>query len=112
MTSMTDTCTNKQLHAMYFMFEFRMRQPLAELFVSLIPEQREVVNELMHQGRIHNYVMDTEQTKIWATVEAVSEAHALKIVELLPMTEYMRLSMYPVKQTRLLERGTPKFSVN
>lgn len=97
---------------MQYMFEFQMRQPLAELFVSLIPRQREVVHELMHQGRIHHYVMDTDQTKIWATVEAVSEAHALKIVELMPMTEHMRMRIYPVRHTSLLEQSKPMFSVN
>lgn len=97
---------------MQFMFEFRIDRPLTALFRSLIPKQREVVRDLMHQGAALSYVLDLDKTRGWMTVCANSESEALAIIDELPLARYMRVQFHPVRTFRPTATGVPMFSEN
>lgn len=103
---------NHNTTAMQYMFEFNITQARDTHFTVTMPEQREVVNDLMFQGSILSYVMDLEKTRIWVTVKAVSEPAALAVLEQLPLIRYMRLRMHPVRMWRPSSFPLPEFSEN
>ena len=55
------------------MVEFELPEELSDDFLALIPEQREVVDRLMTQGKIRSYALSLDRSVLWVVMEAVSE---------------------------------------
>ncbi len=61
---------------------------LDENFWKLIPEHREMVNDLMLKEVIETYGVNMERTKGWITLNAKDEAEAINIIESFPISSY------------------------
>lgn len=97
-----------------FLIEFRITRPFNRSVRALIPRQKELINDLMFNGVVLSYIMDLEQTSIWALVEAGSESEALSIVDELPLTPHTHLRIYPARPHRVSVAvpQLPSFSLN
>lgn len=61
---------------------------LDERFWQLIPEHREMVNDLMVKEVIETYAVNIERTKGWITLNAKDEAEVTSIVDSFPISNY------------------------
>ncbi|MEO6168160.1 MAG: hypothetical protein ABIO46_12355 [Chitinophagales bacterium] len=61
---------------------------LDERFWQLIPEHRELVNELLLKEVIETYGVNMERTKGWITLNAKDEEEVASIVESFPISNY------------------------
>ena len=71
------------------MIEFALPRAMSEEFVSLIPEQRQVVNQMMAEGKLRSYSLAMDRSKLWAVVAATSEFDALELISEMPLADFM-----------------------
>jgi len=63
---------------------------LTEEFITLIPKQRKLIDELMDNGKILQYSVSMDRTQLWITMVAQSERKALDIITTFPLVHYMK----------------------
>lgn len=61
---------------------------LDERFWQLIPEHREMVNDLLLKEVIETYGVNMERTKGWITLNAKDEVEVTSIIESFPISNY------------------------
>jgi hypothetical protein len=73
-----------------FMVEFELPEDFSSDFMALIPEQRQVVDRLMTQGRIRSYALSMDRSVLWVVVEAASEFEVMELIASFPLADYMQ----------------------
>lgn len=63
-----------------------------EEILSLIPQQREYVNQLFSLGKLSLYSLNENRTKLWIALHAKDEVELAEIIDGFPMKEYMDIS--------------------
>ncbi|TNE55028.1 MAG: hypothetical protein EP344_13645 [Bacteroidetes bacterium] len=94
------------------MVEFVLPQPLSEAFISCIPEQRQAVNKLLHEGKILNYSLSLETSKLWVIFSANSEVELMELISSLPLTHYMKVHISELTFFHSANAFASTFSVN
>lgn len=95
-----------------YMVDFTLPTDLPEEFVNKIPEQRSMVNRLLNEGKILNYALSLENSKLWVVFAAASEADLMEIVHRLPLTRYMKVRVSELTFYNSVHAFVPAFSVN
>ncbi len=95
-----------------YMVDFTMPQDLPEEFVERIPHQRAAVNRLLHEGKILNYALSLENSKLWAVFTASSETELMQLLQRLPLTRYMKVKVSELTFYNAAHPFTPAFSMN
>jgi len=72
-----------------YMVEFRVPDPITQEIISLIPDQREVVETLFTGGKLVIYSLAQDRSKLWAIFVASSESELLNLIDRLPLSSYM-----------------------
>lgn len=71
------------------MVDFTLPHHLSDTFIGLIPPQRALVNRLLCEGKILNYALALEDSKLWVVCSVDSEAELMEMISQLPLTPYM-----------------------
>lgn len=95
-----------------YMVDFTMPQDLSDDFVSRIPHQREAVNRLLNEGKILNYALSLENSKLWAVFSVSSEHELMEVVQKLPLTRYMQMRVSELTFYNAAHPFALTFSVN
>jgi muconolactone delta-isomerase len=95
-----------------YMVDFTMPTELPEDFVSRIPQQRAAVNRLLSEGKILNYALSLENSKLWAVFSAQSESDLMEMVHRLPLTRFMKVRVSELTFYNAYNAFVPAFSVN
>ena len=72
-----------------FMIEFELPEELTEEFMALIPEQRQVVNQMMSDGMLKSYSLAMDRSVLWVIVEANSEFEVMELIAQMPLSDHM-----------------------
>ena len=95
-----------------YMVDFTLPTDLPEEFVNKIPQQRSMVNRLLTEGKILNYALSLENSKLWVVFAAASEADLMEMVQRLPLTRYMKVRINELTFFNSHNAFIPAFSVN
>jgi muconolactone delta-isomerase len=95
-----------------YMVDFTLPTDLPEDFVANIPRQRTAVNRLLGEGKILNYALSLENSKLWVVFAASSEADLMEMVQRLPLTRYMKVRISELTFYNASNPYSPAFSVN
>lgn len=95
-----------------YMVDFTLPTELPEEFVESIPRQRAMVNRLLSEGKILNYALSLENSKLWVVFSAHSESELMEMVQRLPLTRYMKVRISELTFFNAANSFTPAFSVN
>lgn len=95
-----------------YMVVFTLPQPLNNDFVSCIPQQRQVVNQLLQEGRILQYSLSMESSQLWVICAADSEAELMELISTLPLTDFMEVRISELTFSHSANAFSPVFSVN
>ena len=87
-------------------------QPFNDLFVSLISEQRQMVNQLLQEGKMLNYALSLENSKLWTVFSVESETELLELVSALPLTDFMLVHINELTFFQSANAFASTFSVN
>lgn len=77
-----------------YMVEFKVPYPITEEIISLIPEQREVVEKLFTGGKLVIYSLAEDRSKLWAIFVASTESELLKLIDRLPLSSIMEFNYH------------------
>jgi len=95
-----------------FMVDFTLPTVLSEEFMGLVPYQRAAVNRFFSEGKLLNYSLSLENSKVWAVFQANSEMEVMNLIADLPLTEYMTVEISMLTFFNTKEPNIPDFSLN
>ena len=72
-----------------YMVVFEVPYPITEQIISLIPDQREQVENLFTAGKLTMYSLAIDRSKLWALFLAESESQLISLIDRLPLSSYM-----------------------
>ena len=94
------------------MVDFTLPQDLNNEFISHIPLQRNFVEKLFLQGKLLNYSLSLENSKLWAVFNADSEVDVLELVSKMPLSPFMKIKISALTFYNALSNPAPVFSYN
>ena len=80
----------------YYMVEFELPNAFTQQFIARIPEQRQKVDTMIAQGIIKSYSLAVNRSKLWIIACAESEFDLMKIIDDLPLIEFLIPSITPL----------------
>jgi hypothetical protein len=72
-----------------WMVEFELPETLSPEFVSLIPQQRLAVDDLLAEGTIRSYALAIDRSTLWVVVEAETEFEVMEVISQMPLSDHM-----------------------
>jgi len=79
-----------------YMVEFNLPDVFVDEFISRIPQQRKQIDALMTRGIIKSYSLALNHSRLWMIVSADTEFDIMKIIENLPLSDFMIPSIVPL----------------
>ncbi|NJL75325.1 MAG: hypothetical protein HC892_10120 [Saprospiraceae bacterium] len=73
-----------------FMVEFDLPDPFPIEFVQRIPQQRNMVNYMLAEGKIKSYSLSLDRSKLWSIFVAESEFEVMELIAQFPLSDWMR----------------------
>lgn len=95
-----------------FMVDFKLPNSLSNEFMNLVPFQRIAVNKLFEEGKLINYSLSLENSRLWAIFSANSELEVMDMIADLPLTPYMKVEISLLTFYNDATAQIPKFSLN
>lgn len=95
-----------------YMVDFTMPHELPDEFVARIPDQRAAVHKMLHEGKLLNYALSLENSKLWAVFSVGSEVELMQLVQRLPLTRYMKVRVSELTFYNAAHPFVPAFSMN
>lgn len=95
------------------MIDIRLPEKLSQEFLSLIPSQQKVVDELFKTGKLTNYALSADQSKLWVSVLAEDEEDVWRILGEFPLISFMDVEIHELAfHHRAMIAAIPSFSLN
>ena len=95
-----------------FMVEIDLSMPMSQEFISLIPEQRALINKLFTDKIITSYSVSVENGKLWTTMISESENEVAEILMDFPIIEYCEYKIFKLAFHNNAGFTVPQFSLN
>ena len=95
-----------------FMAEIDLPLPFSKGFISLIPEQRAVINNLMNQRIVTSYAVCIEEGKLWTTIIGESEESVNDILMKFPIIGLVEYKIYKLAFHNNAGTLSAQFSLN
>jgi muconolactone delta-isomerase len=75
-----------------YIVEFDILYPDDMEFMDLIPKQRSLINQYFVDGKLLNYSLNKERTRLWAIFKTDTEIELISLIDTLPLTRFMDYS--------------------
>jgi muconolactone delta-isomerase len=95
-----------------YMVDFTLPDSLTEEFLGLIPSQRAKVNKLFREGKLVNYALSLDHSKIWAVLNGKSEVEVEEMIAELPLSKFMDVQISILTFYNAMNADVPVFSMN
>jgi hypothetical protein len=95
-----------------YIADIELPEVLSEEFLSLIPDQRKIVDELLSDGTIYFYSLAFDRSRLWVGVRAENEAEVWNILYTFPLIEYMNADIYELAFHNAEKLGVFELSLN
>ncbi|MEM0991834.1 MAG: muconolactone Delta-isomerase family protein [Bacteroidota bacterium] len=73
-----------------YMVQFDLPNPFPADFMERIPEQRNVINYLLAEGKIKSYSLSIDRAKLWSVFVAESEYDVMEIIAQWPLADWLQ----------------------
>lgn len=101
------------MNIMYeYMVEVDLPLPFESEFISLIPDQRAMINQLMSERIMTSYSVSIENGKLWTTILAESEEKVVEIIEGFPVIDFIEYKINKLAFHNNAGYTLPQFSLN
>lgn len=95
-----------------YMIDIDLPEEMTKEFLSLIPKQRKVVDNLVQDGVIDNYTLSFDRKKLWIVMNAQNENSAMDILSTFPLIGYMQLQLHELAFHVNADASKYAFSLN
>ena len=83
-----------------------------ETFISLIPQQRATVHELMEIGTIVSYALSGDRSRLWIIVNARTSQEVKQILRTFPIHQYIQGEIALLAFHEYIGSKMPELSMN
>lgn len=95
-----------------FKVDIELKGAFLPEFISLIPLQRKVVDDMMNAGKIVSYALSIDRTHLWIVMEGKNEQQILDLLAQFPLIRYMKPQIYELAFYDSIHSGFPQLSLN
>ncbi len=95
-----------------FMVEFDLPVPFSADFIAKIPEQREVINEFLEEGKVISFALAEDRSRMWLILQSANEFEAAEILNEFPLIEDMPYTITELMFNHAGVLQVPSFSLN
>lgn len=95
-----------------YMVDIYINEDIDDRFISLIPQQRIRINELMQLGVILTYSLSLDRSRLWITMFGENEESVMKTLQTFPMMEYFSPEIYELAFHNNISYRMPELSLN
>jgi muconolactone delta-isomerase len=72
-----------------YMVQFDLPNPFPVDFMERIPEQRNIINFLLAEGKIKSYSLSIDRARLWSVFVAESDVEVMEIIAQWPLAEWL-----------------------
>lgn len=80
--------------------------------MQLIPYQRAAINRFFSEGKLTNYALSLENSRLWAVFHASTEKEVMDMITGLPLTSFMEVEISILTFYNTARVDVPDFSLN
>lgn len=95
-----------------YMVDVQFPEVHDEEFLSLIPDQRMMVNRLMDKSVIAGYALSSDRTHLWIMISADAERQVWDIIQKMPLYKYMNVIVEELAFNESFSHMLPQPSLN
>ena len=81
-------------------------------FASLIPQQRERVNQLLQERVILNYALDIDRSHLWVTIQAKDQQTIMDVLATFPIIKDVKVEIFELAFFDSAPMGLPELIMN
>ncbi len=81
-------------------------------FASLIPQQRERVNQLLQERVILNYALDIDRSHLWVTMQAKDQQTIMDVLATFPIIKDVKVEIFELAFFDSAPMGLPELIMN
>lgn len=81
-------------------------------FITLIPEQRSHIDQLMQNGVVTNYALAADRSMLWAIIKADTSGEVYEILDQFPLRKFMDPTILELMFHHSIVTRFPAFSLN
>ena len=96
----------------HYMVDIDLPSVYDPYFISLIPGQRDRVNQLMQQGVILSYALSVDRSKLWIVMLGSSTEDVSRFLESFPLFPYMQINVSELVFFNNAVHRMPELSLN
>lgn len=78
------------------MVEIKLPSEIDNNFMRKIPSHRAFINVLINKGKIQSYTINEERTQGWIIFDTENEAEVNKLMEQLPLFEFITFNIHRI----------------
>jgi muconolactone delta-isomerase len=95
-----------------YMVTFELPIPFTAEFIERIPEQRQIINELLTEQKIHSYSLSMNRDRLWCMINADSRYEVVNVINTFPLIDYMPYDISELMFHNVASIQVPAFSLN
>lgn len=95
-----------------FLVHIRLPEIFSTRFVSLIPKQRLIINDLLESKTLLSYSLDMERHNVWAFMQAGTEKEVMDIISTFPIIKDVKVSIHELAFYDTAPIGLPELIMN
>ena len=95
-----------------FQVHIKLPEIFTKRFVSLIPPQRQLVNELLEKRTILNYALSMDRSNLWVTIQAKNQLAVMDILATFPIINDVKVEIFELAFFDSAHIGMPEIIMN
>jgi hypothetical protein len=95
-----------------FQVHIKLPDVFTKRFASLIPAQRDRVNQLMDARVILNYALDMERANLWVTMQAKNQTEIMDVLSTFPIIKDVKVEIFELAFFDSAPMGLPELIMN
>ena len=95
-----------------YMVEVRLPDSISQEFISLIPRQREYIDDMFNRGIISGYTLAMDRTKLWVTFVAKNVREVKDVLSSFPIIDYIEFDVHELAFNNSASSIIPEISLN
>jgi hypothetical protein len=95
-----------------FQVHIKLPEIFTKRFVSFIPDQRLLVNELLEKRVILNYALSMDRSNLWVTIQAKNQLAVMDILATFPIINDVKVEIFELAFFDSAHIGMPEIIMN
>ena len=95
-----------------FQVHIKLPEIFTKRFVSFIPQQRQLVTELLEKRVILNYALSMDRSNLWVTIKAKNQLAVMDILATFPIINDVKVEIFELAFFDSAHIGMPEIIMN